>query len=312
MLSLRETKKINEKFTMNVSHLTASVDVYGYIRQLKGNRNSHPKEIYYKYIYALLIQDHSIKGFKLGEYKPELDFKLIDFDDKLFESLYKVRPELFRESPEIKRLRSLGLLKTDVPSVIHIGISDIDSFFENGHKHHVLIESIIRGVYEKIWVDWRYFELGDLTRIKFITPETYDLFKVITSKRPVDADMLNDIVDQTVKEVGHIEIYDYLHNQIKDGINRFGGILELDSEGLTLQIDVNDLIDNFQINGSDVDLILIDACRNDVMCFFDHILHHSRLIEIEKPIFKLDKKFFPPINQHTFNKKFQENIRKHF
>jgi hypothetical protein len=76
LYSLRSYSQIpNSKFTINKSHLTASIKDNA-ILQLKGPRNSKPKSEYHKYIMPFILMDEINKfGF---EYDSEHDFKLQD------------------------------------------------------------------------------------------------------------------------------------------------------------------------------------------------------------------------------------------
>lgn len=84
LYSLRRNIKINKKEVLNKSVLTMAVDDDGMVTQLKGPKNSKPKEEYHKYIAKILLMERDgkkvINGFK-SEYESETDFNLGDIND---------------------------------------------------------------------------------------------------------------------------------------------------------------------------------------------------------------------------------------
>lgn len=98
LYSLRETRRINEKFTINESHLTAAIkeENDGFkIIQLKGKKNSKPAEKYHKYIVELIINPTvNIIGFG-SEYDSANDFKLSDLNDDLSNIVLKNNKKVF-------------------------------------------------------------------------------------------------------------------------------------------------------------------------------------------------------------------------
>lgn len=128
ILSLRETKPYqgNPKYTINTSHLTAAVgNNDGILYQLKGPKNSKPKEEYNDLILPLFYilggggeqEDYFIQGFG-SEYASERDFKLTDLPDNVITTLYRDRPELFQSYSLRKKLRELGLV--EVPEIDYV------------------------------------------------------------------------------------------------------------------------------------------------------------------------------------------------
>ena len=130
--SLREFKKLNDKYTINKSHLTASIgDRDGILYQLKGPHNSKPKEEYHNYILPLFYvlggdgeqSGYLIQGFG-SEYNSREDFKLTDLPEEVIKSLYSNRPELFKSRSLQKKLIELGLIEK--PEIDYNITVDID------------------------------------------------------------------------------------------------------------------------------------------------------------------------------------------
>jgi hypothetical protein len=120
LYSLRKTEKFNDKYTINKSVLTSAIGKNnGIIYQMKGPKNSKPKEELHPYILDLLINDESIKGFG-SEYESSLDFKVTDLPQDDILNLYKQRPELFNALSSQKILYDLGLINSfKVPELEH-------------------------------------------------------------------------------------------------------------------------------------------------------------------------------------------------
>ena len=120
--SLRETRQLNDKYKINQSHLTTAIGHDGIMYQLKGPKNSKPKEEYHNYILPLFYvlggegeeDDYLVKGFGT-EYASQQDFKLSDLPDDVIRDLYRNRPELFNGRSMQKKLMDMGII--DKPNI---------------------------------------------------------------------------------------------------------------------------------------------------------------------------------------------------
>jgi hypothetical protein len=96
LYSLRSSKYYHG-ILENKSHLTAAIG-NGLLYQLKGVKNSKPKEGYHKYILPLFYDkrygDYLIKGIG-SEYETGADFKIDDLSDNMKTELKNKRPDLF-------------------------------------------------------------------------------------------------------------------------------------------------------------------------------------------------------------------------
>jgi hypothetical protein len=119
LYSLRSDKKLpGGKYKLNRSHLTASIGTDGILYQLKGQKNSKPKEEYHKYIEPLFNvlggggeeEDYLIQGFG-SEYASQQDFKLTDLPDQTIRELYNNRPELFESKSLQRKLSQMGIIE---------------------------------------------------------------------------------------------------------------------------------------------------------------------------------------------------------
>jgi len=116
LYSLREYKTLpGGKYTLNKSHLTASIGSDGTLYQLKGPKNSKPKEDYHDLILELFYLqddygDYLIQDFG-SEYAGQLDFKLSDLSENTIKLLYLDRPELFNSRGLQRKLIELGIIE---------------------------------------------------------------------------------------------------------------------------------------------------------------------------------------------------------
>jgi hypothetical protein len=114
LYSLRSYSQVpGGKFKVNKSHLTAAIGQDGILYQLKGPKNSKPKEEYHKYILPLFDlqdedDDYFIKGFGT-EYASQQDFKLEDLPIQTLKDLYGKRPELFKSRGLQIKMKELGI-----------------------------------------------------------------------------------------------------------------------------------------------------------------------------------------------------------
>lgn len=184
--SLREFKKLPEgKYTLNKSHLTASIGNDGTLYQLKGPKNSKPKEEYHDYILPLFFvadeDGYLIQSFG-SEYASERDFKLTDLSNEVLINIYKNRPELFDTRILKRKLAELGII--ELPEVnynirLEISPDRLDRYIDGDyvlskrkvkqttpagqtHERTVetwLFETILSGEAWELWqnydVDWK-------------------------------------------------------------------------------------------------------------------------------------------------------------
>jgi hypothetical protein len=131
LYSLRENKKIpGTKYTVNNSISTASIGKDNMLYQLKGPKNSKPKEEYHQYILPLFYVEEDgeylIQGFG-SEYRSDQDFKLSDLPNNVLIDLYKNRPELFGTRSLQRKLVELGIIeKPEINYMITLEISPDD------------------------------------------------------------------------------------------------------------------------------------------------------------------------------------------
>jgi hypothetical protein len=132
------------KYKVNDSHLTASISNNGIIYQLKGPKNSKPKEEYHKFILPLFDlqdedDDYLIKGFG-SEYASQQDFKLEDLPMQTLKDLYEIRPEIFKSRELKSKMAELGIeIETEpLPTYFYFEseFEDIHYYIDNDEVIH--------------------------------------------------------------------------------------------------------------------------------------------------------------------------------
>jgi len=237
--SLRETRPINDKFKINKSHLTAAIGNDGIMYQLKGPKNSKPKEEYHNYILPLFYvlggegeeDDYLIQGFGT-EYASQQDFKLTDLPNEVLKNLYQNRPELFEGRALQRKLVELGII--DTPTInynitLNIDPDDVGRYVDGDYvyRRYKKKETTPAGYeYEKT-VEVTMFEL-------ILAGETWDLYYN-------DYTDWKDCLNYYVDNENETEIKDILRKVAERDDDEF--ILE-DFE----QKDIEDIIEEYDDN----------------------------------------------------------------
>jgi hypothetical protein len=136
LYSLRQNIPINNKYKLNKSVLTAAIGEDGIMYQLKGVKNSKPKDEYHQYILPLFYvlggggeeDDYLIQGFGT-EYASEQDFKLSDLPEETIKDLYQNRPDLFSSRTMQRLLAKMGIVDVQpLPTTFTLDITP-DEFY---------------------------------------------------------------------------------------------------------------------------------------------------------------------------------------
>ena len=317
LYSLRSYKLLNDKHTLNESHLTASIDSDGTLLQLKGPKNSKPTSEYHSLILPLLylkIDDKFLINSIGYEYNSAHDFKIGDLTEDEIKKLYGDRPELFKGRQEYKLLRSIGLVEPlkygNFTLTIHPKYAE--SYIKGEYSH--IIEDVLDGDTWQYWdnseyADWKYAvdnELSDENILKII-----DLLKQknpkITgsenlSKLIEEYDEDDEIKNRIRWSVNDAEAQDYeryLYERVRSGFEEYGEVISMDDRGVVISIDLETLITDNNISDSDIDEIT-DRCGgdDDAECIFSELLGDGY---IEKPILDVDDRWYPDADRDNFN-----------
>jgi hypothetical protein len=317
LYSLRNYKMLNNKHTLNESHLTASIDENGTLLQLKGPKNSKPTSEYHSLILPLLylkVEDKFLISGVGYEYNSAYDFKISDLTEDEIKKLYQDRPELFKGRQEYKLLRKIGLVEPlKYPNfTLTIPTKRAEDYVRGEYSN--IIDDVLIGNTWQYWdnseyADWKYAvenELNNENVLKII-----DLLKQknpnITGSENLlelieeydEDDEIKNRVRWSVNDAEANDYENYLYNNLKKAFEEYGEVISMNDEGVVISIDLESLISNNNISDGDVDEIT-ERCGDDddVECIFNELLGDGY---IEKPRLDVDDRWYPDTDRDNFN-----------
>lgn len=340
--SLRQVIRLNDKYTLNKSILTAAIGKDGIVYQMKGGKNSKPEAKYHEFIYPLLFLkkgdgSYFIKGFG-SEYDSASDFKLTDFTDDVIRKIFAERPELFNKRSLKKKLFNLKLIDKLPEEYVSIEIDpdEVHRYVDGDYTIHRktikspyggertvdvgLFETILAGDTWELWdnydADWRvalqYHADSDSER------QILEIVKALAAKNGYEFDedlSLDDmieeydddreIIDAIQRAVNDTESDTYvndLHKALKEVLEELGGVERMDDTGVVLRVDMGKYLDDLE---EDVYEEISDRCDDDLKCMFDEMIGDW----IDKPDFRFDDRYYyPDIDDRYFNELLQERL----
>jgi len=270
LYSLREVRPLNEKFKINKSHLTASINEdSGRMYQLKGPKNSKPKDIYHKYIVPLLyLQNEDGKYFIRGfgsEYESDLDFKVYDLPLDMIKELYNKRPELFKTLKDRMALSKLKITDEPIQSfkkTIYLDPSDINEIIDTERYSDNIIYSILNFEF----LD--YYEVDDFS-IKYYLNHSSNskvdekINELIKQSDPeYDPETNEDTLYENLENYEMEDLKNYIRwgmssayedayngaafEKLRDALGDYGNVLGLDDSVAKIEVDLEDLVDVYE------------------------------------------------------------------
>jgi hypothetical protein len=277
LFSLRETRRINDKFTINKSHLTAAIEEQseGFsILQLKGQKNSKPAEKYHKYIAELLISPTvDIVGFG-SEYDSASDFKLSDLNDELFKLVMKNNEKLFGtialysahkkglidEAPQVvfdifikpdEMYRYINSENYDIRRRLKSGgveyVNFIENFLEEGLDYidsgyswkdfTYYASSVIENKIEEYLINNFKDEINDLN-LENDDDDYFQDLTLIEKIEELDVDELTDVISQSLERAYEDAYYSEVHKSIDKALSDYGEVLRLNYEGALIRVNL--------------------------------------------------------------------------
>ena len=277
LYSLREIRRINDKFTINKSHLTAAMEEKddGFIiLQLKGQKNSKPAEKYHQYIAKLLISPTvNIVGFG-SEYDSASDFKLADLNDDLFKLVMKNNEKLFGTIALYSAYKK-GLIDKEPQMVFDIFIKtdemyqyvnseDYDSIrrLKNGGTENInFIEDFLENGLDYLdlfhdWKDFTYYTSSELENkieeylINNFKDAINDLndsndddeyfqdLNLVDKIKELDIDDLTNVIRDSMDRAYESAYYDEVHKSIEKALSDYGEVLQLNYEGASIRVNL--------------------------------------------------------------------------
>lgn len=336
LYSLRQVIPINNKYKLNKSVLTAAIGGDGIIYQLKGVKNSKPKDVYHQYILPLFYvidgDDYLIQGFG-REYKSEQDFKLSDLPEQTIRDLYQNRPELFSSRHMQRLLDKMGIIELEpIPTGFSLEIKpeDFDDYIDGGTYHtytnratgkqtrtSIFVE-IMEGDAWSLWNQDGYEDFGSYFQYTIDQPtedRIWDIVRKMAERDGVELDESLNLED-AIKEVdndreirnaigGAIndadanDYVDYLQKEIKSALEFYGNVYEFNYTGAKIQVDLSSLVN---VDEEWVDEIFEDQMNKDgsynLGGVLDELLSEDH---IDKPDFNYDERWYPSPNNNIVN-----------
>ena len=340
LYSLRQVIPINNKYKLNKSVLTAAIGEDGILYQLKGPKNSKPKDEYHQYIEPLFFvtvedvdgEDYLIQGFGT-EYASEQDFKLSDLPEETIMDLYQKRPDLFSSRTMQRLLGNMGIIEVEpLPTTFTLEITpqDFDDYIDGGWdntytnrttgtKRRVhIFEEIMEGDAWSLWNSDGYEDLSgyfQYTIDKETEERLWDIVRKMAQRDEVGLD--NDLdLEDAIKEVDdNWEIRSAISSAINDAdandyVNYLQDLLKTALEEYGNVYEFNDtgakiqvdLRDMVDIDDTEVDEVFENFMERNGQYNLDGILRELIYIGyIDKPKFDYDERWYPSPNDSDVN-----------
>jgi hypothetical protein len=320
LYSLRSFKKIENDHTLNKSHLTASIDNLGTLLQLKGQKNSKPTSEYHSIILPLFYLKNGEKYliYEVGyEYDSSRDFKFSDLTNEEVSKLYTDRPELFTGRQEKKLLKSLGLIEPSEYNfnfTLNIGPKNAEDYIR-GELTNIVYDILMGDTYQ-YWDNYEYADWRSAIDYDLNDENAQRIIGILKQKNGIDefdGTDLKDIIeeydhDDEIKDRLRASINDaesqdyerYMYDELKSAFSEFGNVTSMNDEGVTIEINLEDLISSNKIDDETMDE-LIERCGDDTAdgeCLFSEMLGDGY---IEKARFDVDNRWYPSIDRNNFN-----------
>jgi len=320
LYSLRSFKKIENDHTLNKSHLTASINNLGNLLQLKGQKNSKPTNEYHSVIlplFYLKVEDDYLINNVGYEYDSSRDFKISDLTTEEVSKLYTDRPILFTNRQEKKLLKSLGLIEPaqyDFKFTLNISPKNAEDYIR-GELTNVVSDILMGDTYQ-YWDNYEYVEWRSAIDYDLNEENAQRIIGILKQKNGVDefdVTDLKDIIeeydhDDEIKDRLRLSINDaesqdyerYMYDELKGAFSEFGNVISMNDEGVTIEIDLEDLISSNKIDDETMNE-LIERCGDDtadVECLFSELMGDGY---IEKARFDVDNRWYPSIDRNNFN-----------
>ena len=265
LYSLRETKRINDKFTLSKSHLTAAIDRYSdgdKILQLKGQKNSKPAEKYHKYIVELLINDEiNIIGFG-SEYDSASDFKISDLGDESLKVIMEKKPKLLDIFSRVEAYKK-GIIKEKPNTVFDITIKshhykyfldnfddwnkkfldklfNYDLFYDSHYSWEDFVHYIDRSLEEKIedYVDNVYHSEKWSTDDSENNQDGFYDMELREKIKEIDDEDLKSVLSQSLDRAYETAAFNAYYKYYKGLFEEYGKVLEFNDEYVKIHVDI--------------------------------------------------------------------------
>jgi hypothetical protein len=327
LISLRSISPYGKGHTINDSHVTiAYLNSHSgsYFYQVKGKNNAKPSEKYYKYIFDLIVKfvNHGeFDGFR-SEYGSEEDYGYKDMTNEQLEYLLSFYPKLFDSIGDKIFLYDRGILKEkpNLTFTSKFSIGEIDELIDTSRFRDNFIMRALEGeIYYRDYpeFDWddTYFYIDDKSEemlLEYISKITNEpLQKVKDNGLDYYFENKNDyddswkwvsLIGETNMQLENDAYNTYLYNSIKNALEVYGKVLELDVNSATLEIDlyaiasIEDIIEAFE-NYDNFDSA------------FMYLLNDTQSIEKPKMRDYINENYYLDYSKEQFNEVLQDRLR---
>ena len=344
LYSIRSDKKLpGGKYKLNRSHLTAAIGgTDGILYQLKGQKNSKPKEEYHKYILPLFYAesdsgegDYLIQGFGT-EYAAQQDFKLTDLPDQTIRELYRNRPELFNTRGLQRKLGEMGIVEVEplqTTFTLEIDPEDVGDYLKGNtystRKYKNSEGKVVTkrvGWYEQIMSD----DVWDMWGSFLDDWKSALNYNVDSENEKKIEEIINSMIEKQGAEVDEdmsledkIEEYDENYD-IRNAIN--SSVHEAESNEYveylrdTIKDALNKLGNVFEFTNDNIKIQVdlndfgfpedeldeyYENCYDDPACVFRELVSEDN-IDLPKPSF--DDRWYPSIDEDDFNQYLSDRL----
>lgn len=248
LYSLRKVTRMNSTQMLNKSILTAAINSDGMITQLKGPKNSKPKEEYHKYIEALLLykedEDNLVNGFQ-SEYQSETDFSIADIkDDDILKKIIEENPNLLNQIGT-KIIVALRLndesIRSSMSAKIDIDKSFFDLFSPDTSSRYGRTLLSANTLYEIFSGSFDEFEMLSGYQIDKLSFES--LYRNSIDEK--NKNTILDIYKKNMNEISELSINTFLDDYIFEEMKEMGIVSLVSSadELCVVQAQVNEVYD---------------------------------------------------------------------
>jgi len=276
LYSLRKVTEIRKGYTLNESVLTAAITPDGKIAQLKGRKNSKPKEEYKKYIIPLLnlnLEDEEgnknavITGFK-SEYESDEDFSIADLSLEELLDIKEKNPSFF-SSLSSKLMLAVRTRKRSIDeSIIEFNPDNelLDLMFNPSSRSSFPASEIKDFIVDPTEIGYRMFDYTGKDDVKYaltdINDENKNKIIEILNANPyfeieIDKNNFNEKIIENFNDFRETEPYEHIRDaivsakidasvneairQIVSGLSNFGKAKVYDGE-ILLKINIIDFL----------------------------------------------------------------------
>jgi hypothetical protein len=272
LYSLRSIKPYGKGHTISDSHVTIAYKPEDKkILQAKGKKNQKPSERYFPYIFDFikyLAENDQFLGFG-SEYASDEDYGWDEMTKEQIDYLYKLNPEIFSSYREKKMLIKMGYDITLPSGVVDIKIpvSYMKYYINNKHYYDKIFQDYLSGDYYQDNYDshgWEYVnyssenekriltiikhfisigDAGDLTNEDLDEMSFESVLKSYFSADLENTDLRNVINGSYEQCLGDAR-YSAVIDGIKNALETYGTVIELNDEGAIIRLDVMEYLEN--------------------------------------------------------------------